>query len=312
LRQGFGLSPEKASVGCEFFEVYHDALIPALLSWRRRFVEAREKRLTEFTIKREELAKRRQLLVEEKEKRRRLIEKQSRRRKLVAIVASAILLFAILITYILVERNAAGQVKEAQNHFAVLLHYSTSLLEIREYLESKNSKTRNVALNRLEGMADENVLTIRHHKLFQQALEGLPEEDSLRKDQVLAALQKSKPRTEPLPGAGSLVLLRIYYQDTPGQEAAERVKDYLENKNRHIFVMETEYVGYVDGINVPRTQLRYFFPGDQAKTEQVVAYLSAAGIKTEGTYIPKSAPNATPGQLELWFPSTSGPQIDHH
>jgi hypothetical protein len=332
LQTSLGVDTESKATEVAFFEIFHDALIPALLSWRKRYVEARDKKLTQLTIKREEVKKRRQILKEEGAKRQRLI-------KISVLIASAILLVAGVVSYLQQTRYSKAEARKAQleldlqkakaKEIALALDlqiaktkeeieeaeaksiiyeedigYFRFIAEILEYLSSGNEKLINVALSRLQRKAKDNALLSHQKDLFISVINSLnlDEERYPAKKPTLDALENSKPPAARKRVKSSFILLRIHYQDPSQQDEAERVKARLENEKSAVYpilVLGAEYVGIVD--NVKQTVLCYFYKSDRSKAIELRDVLKAIGIKAKLQFTPGYESTARPSEFELWF-----------
>ena len=319
---------ETTTKAVDFFEIYHDALIPSLLSWRKRYVEERNKQLTQFRIRKEEEEKRSQLLKEEEAKRHQLIQRHTYQRKIAGLIALVIALLVILVGYILIDRakekaqeaqeairrleeadsranvaaENAGKERKIRKFYEGQTLYYKSVTRILRDLSSKSPARQKSALDILQKKAKEDGLTAAHVKLFTDVVSDVLEKGNPTRQQVLDALKNSEV-LKPSPADDSFILIVIQIHDNSQYEAAEKLSAILERDrgNKDYSVIVPSIDRYSPKFTIRTTQLCFYHKSAENRAKEMIAILEAVGIKAEPRYIPNFEMGVRPNQFELWF-----------
>jgi flagellar basal body-associated protein FliL/DNA-binding cell septation regulator SpoVG len=332
----FKAVPNRRNPQSPFYEVSHDALGPAILSWRKRvndvklqklaLQEAEEKRrielaeiekarqeeLEEERKHKEEQARKLQAEQERRENQERLLAAERKTRKLGRIIyVGAISLIIVLgaaggwIYKYFRDKNESRRASIIQDYEEEVKRYK-SLIDILVNLHSGKRGSVNIALSQLEQRAKDNELPKEYKPLFKTALENTRavypdiakklEETRIAVDNSDAKIQEHTDKSP------TIVYIHVPQLDPN----AEKVRNLL--KENDYVAPSIEQVGSRG--NVKNPQIRYFRKTDDvmAIAEEIRQFLAQHKIEAELVFIGgfEDSPLVRPRQFELWF---TGEQI---
>ena len=329
-----------------YYEVAHDALGPAILSWRKKHSEElrlqieveEEKRKQEAAdaalerekAEREKEMRDQQMLLDNERNLRQLERSKERLLKIVGVLIGILIIALGSHFYRKKNRELDARVRELKEQerkdtevkndlerrrkFEEQISLYKSLLDILNELQSGKPRAVNIALNRLKEKAEQNQIPEEYKPIFLTALAkpGLDAPDPQFSEtasvrDVAVAVRRSVPKAAP-DDANAPIVIYLHIQDAAQRGSAQRLETALESQAGYI-VPGIENVGRQPG--VVNNQLRYFRPSDKTEAEKISALLGSYGITAKPAPISgyENSPLVRPRQYELWLTNAPLPDI---
>ena len=327
--------PNRRDPKSPFYEVAHDALGPAILSWRKRTNEARlqesarldeekkrQKEIEELEAKRQaELQKEIQhkeeqaaRLKEEQEKRIQqehllAVERRNRKlgRRIWALLAVLTIVGLVLGAYWLeTVRKKNSELLCVKKYYEEENESYRSMLEIVWVLKQGIPSQVRVVMNSLNQKAKDGKLAPKYKELFKRSLNEvkISNEDDLKlRDEVLTSIE-TVPYKPNESECDTIAVIIIHTQNSdPGSQA---LKTWLEKEDEYL-VPRIEVVGPKPEIS--QVQLRYFHDSDAAAAEKISKLLKGKGIDAEPNPLTHLGNMVRQKEFELWFTNEPIPEI---
>ena len=335
----FKAIPNRRNPQNSFYKVTHDALGPAILSWRKRRVEDKRREeaesekeflLAEDKRKQKEAAESLEREREEKERQlrdqRMLLdaERNSRRLGRIAVVCAFGVLALMIVLGIVAVKNKLNKKNQEQEQakekleaeqqrqarakeFEERLGSYKALLEILVELRSKSRATVNIGLNRLKEKASLGQLPDEFKPLFEEILKNSTALDNQQKDAAIQVVKDSKIIVA-TPDSNAPLIVFMQIQKPEQRSNALKLESYLETQKNYV-VPGIENVGERPAIKI--VEVRYFRPGDAGLARDICGVLAQKNIAAEPKLIGgyENSSLVRPKQFEIWFSSEPIPDI---
>jgi hypothetical protein len=255
------------------YQIFHDALAPAILGWRTRYLIERDKRITIEEAAREqkrleeESARERERLEQEAVREHERLKKEAERARRRALVVGT----AILLTAIISAGSAIFYLTKYKHELAVTVKLDAvaavqeKKLEALNDLATADEARQKKGVDKLEQLKRNGVDLSSVGPLVKEVAKEKGAALSIQVDNVL----DTRSRPTQMPKDQEKPRVYIHIQDERQREDARRIKGLLENGSGY----DVPGIELVSRGRFPRNELRYFRDEDLDMAKAIVKIL---------------------------------------
>jgi hypothetical protein len=274
------------------YQIFHDALAPAILGWRTRYLIERDKRITIEEAAREqkrleeESARERQRLEQEVVREQERLKNEAARTRRRALIVGTAILFTVILTAVATSYYIFTQYEVAA--------VEEKKLEALKDLANADETRQKEGLDKLEQLKRNGVDLSSVEPLVKEVAKEKGVALSIHVDNVLAA--QSRPTQTPDVQVKPRVYIHI--QDERQREDARRIKGLLEKRSGY----DIPRIELASRARLARNELRYFRDEDLEMAQAIVKILRQQLEIGEPKRIRgfENSPYIRPKHFELW------------